>query len=58
MIDRLVADPRVIDAARIGRLFGRLPDEVMDCDRRTWAIRTAGAKVVHRDNQPKPKTDT
>jgi hypothetical protein len=52
VIDLLVEDPRVVDAARIGRVFGRLPDEVMDCDRRTWAIRAAGALVVHRDSQP------
>jgi hypothetical protein len=56
VIDRLVDDPRVIDAARIGRAFGCLPDQVMDCDRRTWAVRVAGATVVHRDSQP-AKTD-
>jgi hypothetical protein len=56
MTDRLVDDPRVVDAARIGRTFGRLPDEVLDCDRRTWAIRVAGALVVHRDSQPKPQS--
>jgi hypothetical protein len=57
VIDRLVDDPRVIDAARIGRAFGCLPDQVMDCDRRTWAVRVAGARVVHRDSQP-AKTDS
>jgi hypothetical protein len=53
--DLLAEDPRVIDAARIGRIFGRLPDEVLNCDRRTWAVRVAGAHVVHRDSQPKPQ---
>lgn len=51
MIDYLVEHPRLQEAARLGRAFGRFPDEALDCTQDRWQMRVAGALVLHRDLQ-------
>lgn len=57
MIDRLRENPLLAEAARVGVVFGRFPDEVLDCPRRIYLMRVAGAQVVHRDRQTSTPTD-
>jgi hypothetical protein len=50
-----VDNATVMTAARLGALFNVDPITLLDCDRDTWLIRLACAKVVARDREEEAK---
>lgn len=47
----MVNDPRIVTAARLGKVFGTDPLAILDVSDTEWVLRVACANVIAKDNE-------